>query len=53
VHDYSRRPNYADIEKILKLISVVDSLAVFEVRGDDAARGAARDLYERYKFDPR
>jgi hypothetical protein len=41
------------MELMLKLVMVVDSLAVFEVLGDDDARSAARELYERYKFDPR
>ena len=53
VHDYTKRRHYSDIESVLKLVAVADTLAVFEVPGDDAARGAARQLYDRYKFDPR
>jgi hypothetical protein len=32
---------------------VVDSLAVFEVPNDGVSRSVAKELYERYKFDPR
>ena len=53
VHDYTKRAHYADVESVLQRVMVADSLAVFEVRGDEASRSAALALYERYKFDPR
>jgi hypothetical protein len=53
VHDYTKRSHYSIIETVLDLVTVVDTLAIFEVRGDAAAPDAARELYERFKFDAR
>jgi hypothetical protein len=53
VHDYARRPYYAEIQTALQLLNVVDSLAVFEVWGNAEAAEAARQLYEKFKLDAR
>jgi hypothetical protein len=53
VHDYTKRQHYAAIEKFLKLERIVDSMAVFEVLDDAAARCTARSTYDMYKFDAR
>jgi hypothetical protein len=53
VHDYKQRSHYAEIETVMDLLSVVDTLAVFRVRRDAAAAGAARLLYEKFKLDAR